>query len=119
MGDVARAVRVLEELRSQGVLLSIDDFGTGYSSLGQLKRLPVEEIKIDREFVEGVGHAGEDRSIVGAVLDMAKGLELRAVAEGVETVEQAGALLAMGCTVGQGYLYGRPMDAKRFAATLP
>jgi diguanylate cyclase (GGDEF)-like protein/PAS domain S-box-containing protein len=119
MGDMDRALRVLDELRAEGVHLSIDDFGTGYSSLAHLKRLPVEEIKIDREFVDGVDQTGDDRSIVGAVLNMAKALDLRVVAEGVETVDQADALIAMGCTIAQGYLYGRPIDAEDFAATLP
>jgi EAL domain-containing protein (putative c-di-GMP-specific phosphodiesterase class I) len=119
MGDMDRAVRVLHELRSQGVHLSIDDFGTGYSSLAHLKRLPVEEIKIDREFVDGVDQTGDDRSIVGAVVNMARALDLRVVAEGVETADQAGALLEMGCTVAQGYLYGRPVDATDFEASLP
>jgi EAL domain-containing protein (putative c-di-GMP-specific phosphodiesterase class I) len=119
MGDMDRAIRVLDELRAQGVHLSIDDFGTGYSSLAHLKRLPVEEIKIDREFVDGVDQTGDDRSIVGAVLNMAKALDLRVVAEGVETADQADALIAMGCTVAQGFLYGRPIDAAGFEASLP
>jgi diguanylate cyclase (GGDEF)-like protein/PAS domain S-box-containing protein len=119
MSNTERAVRMLHELRAQGVHLAIDDFGTGYSSLVHLKRLPVEEIKIDREFVDGVDQTGDDRSIVGAVLNMARALDLRVVAEGVETTSQADALQDMGCTVGQGYLYGRPVDAAALAAVLP
>jgi diguanylate cyclase (GGDEF)-like protein/PAS domain S-box-containing protein len=118
MSDTDRALRVLRELRLQGVHLAIDDFGTGYSSLAHLKRLPVEEIKIDREFVDRVDQGGDDHSIVGAVVSMAKALDLRVVAEGVETKEQAEALQDLGCTVAQGYLYGRPVDGGELSASL-
>ncbi|MCW2669397.1 MAG: hypothetical protein JWO27_1294 [Frankiales bacterium] len=117
MSDTDRALRVLKALRAQGVHLAIDDFGTGYSSLIHLKRLPIEEIKIDREFV-GVDQTGDDRSIVRAMVSMAKALALHVVAEGVETTGQAAALQELGCNVAQGYLYGRPVDAALMSATL-
>jgi diguanylate cyclase (GGDEF)-like protein/PAS domain S-box-containing protein len=118
MSDTGRSLRVLHELRRQGVHLAIDDFGTGYSSLVHLKRLPVEEIKIDREFVDGVDQTGDDHSIVGAVLSMAKALDLRVIAEGVETQEQAQALQDLGCTVAQGFLYGRPVAGGELSTSL-
>ncbi|MCW2674224.1 MAG: hypothetical protein JWP14_2813 [Frankiales bacterium] len=117
MSDTDRALRVLNALREQGVHLAIDDFGTGYSSLIHLKRLPIEEIKIDREFV-GVDRTGDDRSIVRAMVNMANALALHVVAEGVETTGQAAALQELGCTVAQGYLYGRPVDAALMSASL-
>jgi EAL domain-containing protein (putative c-di-GMP-specific phosphodiesterase class I) len=117
MSDTDRALRVLKALRAQGVHLAIDDFGTGYSSLIHLKRLPIEEIKIDREFV-GVDQTGDDRSIVRAMVSMAKALALHVVAEGVETAGQAAALQELGCNVAQGYLYGRPVDAALMSASL-
>jgi len=118
MNDPGRAQRVLTELHDQGVRLAIDDFGTGYSSLTHLKRLPVDEIKIDRGFIDGVDRLGDDRSIVGAVVNMAKALDLRVVGEGVETREQAQALQEMGCSVAQGFLYGRPVEAAEITESL-
>jgi len=113
MSDPDRAVRVLTELHNDGVRVSIDDFGTGYSSLSHLKRLPVDEIKIDREFVDGVGRESDDRSIVNAVVSMAQALDLRVVGEGVETADQARALQSLGCDVVQGFLFGRPSTAEQ------
>jgi len=113
MSDPERAVRVLTELHDDGVRVSIDDFGTGYSSLSHLKRLPVDEIKIDREFVDGVGRESDDRSIVNAVVSMAQALDLRVVGEGVETPDQARALQSLGCDVVQGFLFGRPSTAEQ------
>ena len=113
MSDPERALRVLTELHDDGVRVSIDDFGTGYSSLSHLKRLPVDEIKIDREFVDGVGRESDDRSIVNAVVSMAQALDLRVVGEGVETADQARALQSLGCDVVQGFLFGRPSTAEQ------
>ena len=118
MSDPERALRVLNELHEQGVRVAIDDFGTGYSSLSHLKRLPVDEIKIDREFVDRVDQAGDDRSIVGAVVSMAKALDLRVVGEGVETEAQADELRRMGCGVVQGFLFGHPVSAERITELL-
>ena len=100
---------MLERLKAIGVRLAIDDFGIGYSSLSQLKALlPVDTIKIDKSFVDGVTGDGEDRAIVDAVLRLAAGLGLAAVAEGVETGEQVEALLDLGCTLSQGFHFARP-----------
>jgi diguanylate cyclase (GGDEF)-like protein/PAS domain S-box-containing protein len=109
MADPEAATAVLERLKAIGVRLAIDDFGVGYSSLGQLKALlPVDTIKIDKSFVDGVTGEGEDHAIVDAVLRLAAGLGLDAVAEGVESSEQVDALIGMGCRLSQGFHFARP-----------
>jgi EAL domain-containing protein (putative c-di-GMP-specific phosphodiesterase class I) len=109
MADPAAATAVLERLKAIGVRLAIDDFGIGYSSLSQLKALlPVDTIKIDKSFVDGVTGNGEDHAIVDAVLRLASGLGLEAVAEGVETPDQVETLLALGCRLSQGFHFARP-----------
>jgi diguanylate cyclase (GGDEF)-like protein/PAS domain S-box-containing protein len=109
MADPAAATAVLERLKAIGVRLAIDDFGIGYSSLSQLKALlPVDTIKIDKSFVDGVTGNGEDHAIVDAVLRLASGLGLEAVAEGVESSDQVEALLMMGCRLSQGFHFARP-----------
>jgi diguanylate cyclase (GGDEF)-like protein len=111
MADPAAATAVLEQLKALGVRLAIDDFGVGYSSLAQLKALlPVDTIKIDKSFVDGVTGDGEDQAIVDAVLRLADGLGLAAVAEGVETAEQVDALLGLGCRLSQGFHFARPQS---------
>ena len=103
-------IRTLSRLRDMGVRLVLDDFGTGYSSLSYLRHLPLDTIKIDRTFVSGLdGEA--DRSIVDAVIGLAHGLRISVVAEGIETEDQFEVLRAMGCDVGQGYLFARPLPA--------
>jgi diguanylate cyclase (GGDEF)-like protein/PAS domain S-box-containing protein len=104
--DLARARAILEPLRRLGVHVALDDFGTGFSSLGYLTGLPVDELKIDRRFVAGLGVRAEDDALVRAVLALASDLGLNVVAEGVETRQQADALLEHGCELGQGLLYG-------------
>jgi diguanylate cyclase (GGDEF)-like protein/PAS domain S-box-containing protein len=111
MQDTASTVDALHALRSQGVHLSIDDFGTGYSSLSYLKRFPVESLKIDRSFIDGLGRESEDTSIVEAIIRLAHALELSAVAEGLETPTQLETLRTLGCDFAQGYLLGRPLPA--------
>jgi EAL domain-containing protein (putative c-di-GMP-specific phosphodiesterase class I) len=98
----------LHSLKRLGVKLMLDDFGTGYSSLSYLKRFPVDVLKIDRTFVDGLGEEAEDSAIVKAVIGMAHTLELGVIAEGVETLAQAEALHALGCEKAQGYWFGRP-----------
>jgi diguanylate cyclase (GGDEF)-like protein/PAS domain S-box-containing protein len=115
MRDPDHAIAVLESLRDQGMHICIDDFGTGYSSLSYLKRLPVETIKIDRSFVNGLGQDDEDTAIVQAVIGMADSLRLLCVAEGVETDEQVAALRALGCQIAQGFLFGHPLAVDRLA----
>jgi diguanylate cyclase (GGDEF)-like protein/PAS domain S-box-containing protein len=112
MADPDSATAALGRLKAIGVRLAIDDFGVGYSSLSQLKTLlPVDTIKIDKSFVDGVTTDGEDRAIVDAVLRLASGLGLAAIAEGVEDGEQVSALLALGCGFSQGYHFARPVPA--------
>jgi len=114
MVDTTEALARLTSLHALGVRLSIDDFGTGYSSLTYLKRFPVDSLKIDRTFVDGLGTETEDTAIVSAVIGLAHSLGLVAVAEGVETVEQLTRLRAMGCDLGQGYYFGRPAPPETF-----
>ena len=110
-------IRTLRRLRALGVRLVLDDFGTGYSSLSYLKHLPLDTIKIDRSFVNGIEESA-DRSIVEAVVALAHGLGIGVVAEGIETQAQADRLRDLGCDYGQGYLFSRPLPADRLAALL-
>ena len=111
MQDTASTIDALQALRSQGVRLSIDDFGTGYSSLSYLKRFPVEALKIDRTFIDGLGRETEDTSIVEAIIRLAHALDLSAVAEGLETPTQLETLRTLGCDFAQGFLLGHPLPA--------
>ena len=108
----------LESLRTTGVKVLIDDFGTGYSSLARLKRFPLDVIKIDRSFVDGVGAEDEDTAIVAAIVDIARSLGLQVIAEGVEGEVQLEHLRELGCHAAQGYLFSGPMHAEAFAAFL-
>jgi diguanylate cyclase (GGDEF)-like protein/PAS domain S-box-containing protein len=119
MADPAAATAVLERLKAIGVRLAIDDFGIGYSSLSQLKALlPVDTIKIDKSFVDGVTGSGEDHAIVDAVLRLASGLGLEAVAEGVESPDQVEVLLALGCRLSQGFHFARPQTPQQLEQLL-
>ncbi len=109
IADPERALQRLEALRIIGVGLSLDDFGTGYSSLSYLARMPVDELKIDRSFVTGIAEREEVAAIVRAAAEMAHCLGLTVVAEGIEDVDTAIRLSALGCDLGQGYLYAKPM----------
>jgi len=109
MADPARAVALLHRLRDLGVRLSVDDFGTGYSSLSYLKRLPVQEVKIDRSFITSLREGGEDVAIVRAIVDLGRHLGLEVVAEGIEDQATWDLLASMGCDLGQGWHLGRPM----------
>ncbi|MEP6548330.1 MAG: EAL domain-containing protein [Gammaproteobacteria bacterium] len=107
--DPTRALRMLDAIAALGVSLSIDDFGTGYSSLSQLVRMPVHEVKIDRSFVQGLETDPEFAPIVRYAIDMGHGLGLKVVAEGIESETAAARLRDLGCDIGQGYLYAKPM----------
>ncbi len=113
MRDLDRSSEMLYRLRDEGVLVSIDDFGTGYSSLSYLSRLPIACLKIDRSFVSGLRRS---RTMLNAIIAMAKALGLRTVAEGVESGEQRAEVVARGCDELQGYLTGRPVPATEFEA---
>jgi len=118
MADPARATAVLHQLRDLGVRLSVDDFGTGYSSLSYLKRLPVQEVKIDRSFVTGLAAQSDDVAIVRAIVDLGRHLGLEVVAEGVEDQETWDLLASMGCDLVQGWHHGRPMPVAELAPWL-
>jgi diguanylate cyclase (GGDEF)-like protein len=107
------SIRQLHALRALGVRISLDDFGTGYSSLAYLRRLPMEGLKIDRAFVEGVDHGIEEAAVAKAILRIAETLGLSCIAEGVERKEQVGPLRAAGCEFAQGFFFARPMALER------
>lgn len=111
MIDTAKVQEILKDLKNLGVRLSIDDFGTGFSSLAYLRRYPLDELKIDRSFVDDVTEKGDDQAIAKTILSMADTLKLAAVAEGIETRAQAELLRSLGCPIGQGYLFAKPMPA--------
>ncbi|WP_374674820.1 EAL domain-containing protein [Ideonella sp.] len=113
---VEDAEQVFAELRTMGVALALDDFGTGYSSLASLDQLPIDTVKVDRAFVAKVVDSRYQRALVHSTVQVADALHLRVVAEGVETEEQAAALVALGCHLAQGFLFGRPMVAVDFEA---
>jgi diguanylate cyclase (GGDEF)-like protein len=111
LGDETVAIAALRRLRSLGVHVVIDDFGTGYSALSYLSQLPVDGLKIDRSFIQGLGVEREKTAIVSATIAFARGLGLAVTAEGIETVEQLRRLIALDCTLGQGFWFARPLDA--------
>lgn len=118
MRDLARAVDKMRELEAMGVALSIDDFGTGYSSLSALKSFPISRLKIDKSFVADLAHSADDQAIAMAVISLGHKLDLRVIAEGVETEEQRAFLRANDCDEMQGYLYSRPVAPERIAHLL-
>jgi len=111
MADAERAIDVLGQLRAMGVRSSVDDFGTGYSSLSYLKRLPVDELKIDRSFVRHIARDENDVAIVRSTIGLAHDLGLTVVAEGIEDRQSWDVLARMGCDVVQGFYISRPLAA--------
>ena len=111
-------VIALRTIKALGVQLTVDNFGTGYSSLSQLKRFPIDALKVDQSFVRGITTDPDDAPIVSAAISMGKSLKQRVVAEGVETQEQVAFLRAQQCAEGQGYYFGRPVEAQQFATLL-
>jgi EAL domain-containing protein (putative c-di-GMP-specific phosphodiesterase class I) len=118
MLDPARAKATLERLASIGLRLSVDDFGTGYSSLANLKRLPVDGIKIDKSFVIDMPHDPSDAAIVRSTIDLAHNLGLKVVAEGVESHEAWRRLEELGCDLAQGFHVSRPLPAEAMTRLL-
>jgi len=116
MDDLGAVKRTLEQLKGMGIRISVDDFGTGYSSLAHLKELPIDSMKIDRSFVQDLPRERGSTAIARAVIQMAQGLELTVVAEGVENDEQRRFLVGEGCDVLQGELISRPLTAAQLAA---
>ena len=116
--DPRRFIDALHDLRRAGLRLALDDFGTGHSTLAQVQRLPVELLKIDRTFVATLGTEANGAAIADNVLSLARALDLRIVAEGVEQAHQAAILRTLGCDLVQGFLYGRPVPAQDFEVAL-
>jgi len=112
MADGDSGFRALRDLSAEGLRVAIDDFGTGYSSLEQLRRMPVDIVKVDRSFVSGMSEDSTDHALVAAVVGMARALKLAVVAEGIETPIQAEALRELGCHTGQGFLFAKPLSAE-------
>jgi EAL domain-containing protein (putative c-di-GMP-specific phosphodiesterase class I) len=114
LNDIDDVVRKMHGLKALGVSLSMDDFGTGYSSLSCLKRLPVDQIKIDQSFVRGITSEQSDYVMVKTIIEMAKNFHMNVIAEGVETEAQRSLLEHLGCESYQGYLFGKPMPIANF-----
>ena len=118
MQHTASTIDKLAQLRAHGIRLAIDDFGTGYSSLSYLDRFPVDTLKIDRSFVDGFGAGRDGPVLVRAIIELGHALGLDVVAEGIEREDQVGPLARLGCKLGQGYLFARPLDAEALDALL-
>ena len=118
MSNVERTIERLTELAELGIRASIDDFGTGYSSLNYLKRLPIQKLKIDQSFIRDIATDADDRAIISAVTAMAHSMNIRVLAEGVETEEQMTFLDATRCDEIQGFLFSRPLPADAFSALM-
>jgi EAL domain-containing protein (putative c-di-GMP-specific phosphodiesterase class I) len=111
MRDTARALITLEKLRALGIRLALDDFGTGYSSLSYLRQFPIDIIKIDKSFVDGIARGSEEAALARAIIELGRTLSLDTVAEGVEEPHQLEQLRALHCNFGQGFHFARPLAA--------
>ena len=118
MEDLAGAREIMRKLDQLGIRLAIDDFGTGHSSLAYLKQFPVQEVKVDRTFVQGMVENPVDSAIVRAVIDLADAMGIAAVAEGVETEGQLAGLRTLGCPIAQGFYFSQPLRAEEFDGLL-
>jgi diguanylate cyclase len=118
MLDTSDTVATLDALHGMGVKVCVDDFGTGFSSLSYLQKFAIDRLKIDRSFVVAMEQGDESKSLVSAILAIARTLDIDVVAEGIETTVQAETLLGLGCRGAQGYLYGRPSPANTIEAML-
>jgi EAL domain-containing protein (putative c-di-GMP-specific phosphodiesterase class I) len=110
MRDQEATIDTLHVLRRLGVRLALDDFGTGYSSLSHLREFPIDILKIAKPFVDDLGTETSDSTFLEAILGLARALDLTVVVEGIETAEQAATLHRLGCGLGQGYYFARPLD---------
>lgn len=112
MNNVEETIATLTKMKELGLQLSIDDFGTGYSSLSYLKKFPIHKLKIDKSFVDGLPHDSDDLAIVQAIIGISHALQLKVIAEGVETVEQYDLLRSLDCNEIQGYYFSKPLPAE-------
>ncbi len=112
MNDIKQWSNTLEYIKKMGIDISIDDFGTGYSSLSYLRQLPVDELKIDKSFIDDIPNNPDAYVIINSIISLAKSLGYKTVAEGVETTKQQSYLLKNGCDIIQGYLYSKPLPKK-------
>jgi EAL domain-containing protein (putative c-di-GMP-specific phosphodiesterase class I) len=113
--DLDQATDLLESLAALGIGITIDDFGTGWASLTYLKLFPVHALKIDQSFVAGIDHNPQDAAIARSIVSLGNELDMIVVAEGIETLAQQAALQAVGCSIGQGFLYGKPSPPAEIA----
>jgi EAL domain-containing protein (putative c-di-GMP-specific phosphodiesterase class I) len=113
MQDMALSNQRLTQLKQLGVLLAVDDFGTGYSSLNYIRRFPVDILKVDKSFVDGVSEGGEESALTAAIIELAGILNLRPVAEGIERADQLEKLLELRCELGQGFYFSEPLTFDR------
>jgi len=118
MRDPAASLEIMKTFRAMDIHLVVDDFGTGYSSLSYLKRFPVDTLKVDKSFVDGLGKDPESTAIVTAILSLARSLGMKVIAEGIETQEQMTYLQGLNCDQGQGYHFSRPLSVEAAEATL-
>jgi EAL domain-containing protein (putative c-di-GMP-specific phosphodiesterase class I) len=118
MRDQEATIETLHVLRGLGVRLALDDFGTGYSSLSHLREFPIDILKIAKPFVEDLGEGTSDPAFLEAILGLARALDLTVIVEGIETADQAETLHRLGCRIGQGYHFARPLDRTAAAAHL-
>jgi EAL domain-containing protein (putative c-di-GMP-specific phosphodiesterase class I) len=118
MRDADATVAVLSELKALGVRIAIDDFGTGYSSLSYLRQFPVDELKIDRSFINAMADSPGAVELIRSVVDLGKALGLTTLAEGIESRAQFDRLQEQGCDSGQGFMFARPLDPSALAAYL-
>ena len=114
MHNFGHTIKTLEELKSIGINIYLDDFGTGYSSLNYLRRLPINSIKIDKSFIDGLTTDVKDSFIASSLINLAHGIKLSVVAEGVENLQQLDLLRNYGCDEIQGYYFSKPLNAKEF-----
>jgi EAL domain-containing protein (putative c-di-GMP-specific phosphodiesterase class I) len=118
LGDIEKKIIILQNLRDIGLKISVDDFGTGYSSLSYLSKLPLDELKIDKSFIDNVSDHEDSRAIVSTIIYLARKLRLQTVAEGIETPEQLEFLQQEGCDLYQGYLFSKPVSSAELSQLL-
>jgi EAL domain-containing protein (putative c-di-GMP-specific phosphodiesterase class I) len=118
MADPEVAAKALASIRDLGVRVALDDFGSGYSSLSHLRRFPIDIVKIDKSFVDDVAHEGAESAIARGIIELGRAMRIQTVAEGIEVDEQAEVLRTLGCELGQGFFFARPLAPDAWAALL-